>query len=44
VGAPKAGKEKAVVAVDSLRGNLQLWRRAVFLEADDDNHDAGDAE
>lgn len=46
VGAPKAGKEKAVVAVESLRGNLQLWRRAVFLEAEDDHeHDAaGDAQ
>jgi hypothetical protein len=36
VGAPKAGKDGAVVVVESLRGNLQLWRRAVFLEAMDD--------
>jgi hypothetical protein len=40
VGAPKAGKDNAVVAIESLRGNLQLWRRAVFLEAGDD----GDAD
>jgi hypothetical protein len=33
VGAPKTDKDKAVVALESLRGNLQLWRRAVFLEA-----------
>ncbi len=37
VGAQKTGKDNAVVAVESLRGNVQLWRRAVFLEATDDN-------
>lgn len=36
VGAPKEGKEKAVVALETLRGNIHLWRRAVFLEAGDD--------
>lgn len=37
VGAQRTGKDNAVVSVESLRGNLQLWRRAVFLEAADDN-------
>lgn len=40
VGAPQAGESNAVVAVESLRGNLQLWRRAVFSNAEDDEGDA----
>ncbi len=39
VGAPQAGESNAVVAVESLRGNLQLWRRAVFSTAEDDQDD-----
>lgn len=39
VGAPKAGESNAVVAVESLRGNLQLWRRAVFSAAEGDEDD-----
>lgn len=36
VGAPQAGDSNAVVALESLRGNLQLWRRAVFSAVEDD--------
>lgn len=42
VGAPQAGDSNAVVALESLRGNLQLWRRAVFSAVEDDAD--GDAE
>jgi hypothetical protein len=34
VGRPKTGKEAAQVMLESLRGDLKLWRRAVFMEAD----------
>ncbi|MCC7247332.1 MAG: hypothetical protein IT473_01785 [Lysobacter sp.] len=39
VGGPQAGESNAVVAVESLRGNMQLWRRAVFSTAEDDQDD-----
>lgn len=42
VGAPQAGESNTVVSVESLRGNLQLWRRAVFSAAEDGED--GDAE
>ena len=36
VGQPKAGKEGAQIALDSLRGNIKLWRRTVFVDASDE--------